>query len=177
MNKERYLLITFLIMVMVMLFYWQDILPLKKQLSLYRWQEIQFTRQLQRLYYQEMLLEGKMADMPETKFALNEWQKKFIKQNDINKLIKEIIAISQRDKLQITVLRVGSAARENNYTKQPLNMVLLGDYAKISRFAEQIANLPWTVVIGDFSLAKTAQDNNYSAEMALYIYYLSGGGG
>lgn len=173
MKRQHYFLITFISLIIIILIYCQDILPLRKELAFSYSQEKKLTQQLRGLYYQEMLLEGKMADIPGTKTTLSEWQKKFIKQDDINKLIGEIIAICKRDKLQIKLFNAGLTAKENNYTKQPLTLILSGNYGQISRFVEQIANLPWTVMVGDFALSKQSEDENYLTQMELYIYYHS----
>lgn len=171
---HRYFFIILLCMIVGILIYWQDILPLRHELVLGGQQEKKLTQQLQKLYYQELLLEEKMSEMPMTKMNLMEWQKKFIKQVDINKLLKEIIAISKRDKLQITLFNSGFIIQKNNhYMKQPFKMVVTGHYAEIARFIEQIANLPWTVVIGNFSLSKISADETYSTEMELSVYYLA----
>ena len=58
--RLRYFLIVLICTMIVMAGYWQDILPLRHELVLSKQQEQQFLQQLQKLYYQEILLEEKM---------------------------------------------------------------------------------------------------------------------
>src|SRR5579872_2974078 len=132
--RLRYFLIVLICTMIVMAGYWQDILPLRHELVLSKQQEQQFLQQLQKLYYQEILLEEKMGELPETKSKLNEWQKKFIKQDDMSKLLNEIMAISKRDQLQIKFFDAESIIQENNYVKQPFKIILVGDYSHIAQF-------------------------------------------
>ncbi len=169
--RWRYVLIGLICLPMIVLFYWQDILPLRQELLIKQQQEKQLMSELQQLYSQENSLEGSMAQLPQTKTLLNEWQKKFIKYSDINKLLNEIIAISKRNQLKIKLFESGAVAPENNYAKQSFKIVLVGDYMHATQFIEQMANLPWIVVVGNFSLAKLSSAE-YSTELQFYVYYL-----
>lgn len=173
---SRYFLIALICAIMVIAVYWQDILPLRQALAVSHQQEKQLTAQLQKLYSEENVLEEKMAALPETKAMLNEWQKKFIKQDDMNKLLKEIVAMSKRDKLQITLLTASPPTSRglSGVWAQPFKIGLVGSYAQTTRFVEQIANLPWTVVVGKFSLVKLVTDDKYAIQMELFVYYLKG---
>jgi len=185
---SRYFLIALICAIIMIAVYWQDILPLRQALAVSHQQEKQLTAQLQKLYSRENVLEEKMGALPETKAMLNEWQKKFIKQGDMNKLLKEIIAISKRDKLRLTVFDPGLVMQVNvidgatpvrvqlsqgqHYFKQSFKVALEGSYAQTARFIEQITNLPWTVVVGNFSLNKLPVEDMYSIQMLMYVYYL-----
>ena len=169
-TRVHYFLILFICTIIVIAVYWQDIFPLRRELVLSKQQEQQFIQQLQKLYYQEILLEEKMGELPETKSKLNEWQKKFIKQDDMSKLLNEIMAISKRDQLQIKFFDAESIIQENNYVKQPFKIILVGDYSHIAQFVEEVGSLPWTVVVGNFSLSRLS-DKTYSTELNFYIYY------
>src|SRR5687768_11095863 len=96
----RYIIISFICIMVAGYIYWQDILPLKQALFMNQQHETILIQQLSQLNSLEKLFETNMAKMPQTKNLLNEWQKKFIKSTDMRKLFKEIIAISKRDKLQ-----------------------------------------------------------------------------
>lgn len=169
-TRSRYFLIALICTMTVLVVYWQDILPLKQEFAFTKVQEKQLSLQLQKLYFQENRLEEKMGELPATKYKLNEWQKKFIKQTDMNKLLKEIIAISKRDKLQVKFFDSGSIREENNYLKQSFKIGLVGDYSNVAQFVEEVANLPWTVVILNFSLAHLELNKTYFTEIEFYVY-------
>ncbi|HSW69059.1 MAG TPA: type 4a pilus biogenesis protein PilO [Gammaproteobacteria bacterium] len=173
--RWHYLLIMFVCASVVVFVYLQDILPLRRELISGREQREQLRQQLQKLYYQETSLEEKMAKLPETKIMLNEWQKKFIKYSDSDKLLKEIIAVSKRDHLQIKSLNSSALGRENDYLKQSFKIVLEGDYQQVAHFIGQLGNLPWTVVIGSFSLSRLLSDAGqlFSGELEFSVYYLN----
>ena len=171
--RRQFFVIVLICAIIAMAGYWLAIFPLQNKLALTKQQGQQLTQLLQKLYYQEFSLEEKMSQLPETKILLNEGQKKFIKYNDMNKLLNEIIAISKRDKLQIKSFSSENAIAENNYLKQPFKIILQGDYLQTAQFIEEIANLPWTVVIGNFSLAKISSENIYSTEFQFFVYYLN----
>ncbi len=160
--------------VILILVYWQDILPLKRELVFSKQQEKLLTEQLQNLYYQETSLEEKMGELPEANTTLNEWQKKFIKYSDSSKLLKEVVIISKKDNLQVRSFDSISLNYENNYWKQSFKMVLIGDYGQIAQFIEQIGNLPWTVVVGNFSLSRLFPNETsqlFSTELELSLLY------
>jgi Tfp pilus assembly protein PilO len=171
--RMRYFFIFLVCTMIVIAGYWQDILPLRQELGRVKLQEQQLSMQLQKLSYQEISLEEKMGELPAAKSKLNEWQKKFIKQSDMDKLLKEIMAISKRDKLQIKFFNSGAVTEENNYVKQSFKMGLVGDYASVARFVDEVANLPWTVVVGDFSLTSLLLNKLYSTELEIYVYSLN----
>jgi len=171
--RLRYFLIALICMIIVIFVYWQDILPLKRAFAVSQQQEKQLIQQLQKLSYQEMSLEEKMAQLPETKMMLSEWQKKFIKHSDVNKLLKEIISISKRDKLQVKLFDAAPVSQENRYLKQPLKIILVGEYAQTTHFIEQIAHLPWTVVVESFALSRLLPDKTsrlFLTELELNVY-------
>jgi len=89
------------------------------------------------------------------------------------RLFKEMIAICKRNQLNILLFQIEPALKENNFFKQPIQIMLVGNYVSIMHFVNQIAHLPWTVTVGNFSL-KTILDNQnnlYSAQFKFYIYY------
>lgn len=170
--RARYFLILLICMVIVIAVYWQVILPQSRELIVSRQQGKQLNTQLQHLLYQEMSLEEIMVQFPGTKSALDEGQKKFIKYDDRDKLLKEMIAIARRDHLQVNLSYAGLAVNENNYIRQPCKIVATGDYPHMSRLIEQIANLPWTVVVKNFSIARLASSDIYSGVMEVDVYYM-----
>ncbi len=165
--------LTFICAGVMALGFWKVLLPEAREWVFAKKQEQMLQRQLQTLYQKEIALEEEMAQIPRTKSALSEWQKKFIKYDDINKLSNEIMAMGKRDQLQVLSFYPDSSVMlENNYFRQSFKMTLNGNYRQIARFIEQIAALPWTVVVGNFSLV-IASFETCSAGIVLYVYYLS----
>ena len=156
--------------------YWQDILPLKQRLLTSQQNEEKLTRQLHELVYQELALEDKMGQLPATKARLTEWQKRFIKKNDLNTLLKEIVALGKLDNLRVQLFTLTVPNQERNYVKQPIKVGVIGDYNQITHFINHIASLPWLVVVGNFLLLKVPSDSIaplFSAELEFDIYYLT----
>ncbi len=176
----RYFLVFFICVLTAVLVYWQDIFPLQRELALNKQQEKQLAQQLKALYVQGVSLEEKMGQLPETQNLLNEWQKKCIKQSDLDKLLKEIAATGKRDKLQIKLLSSQAIIQENHYLKQPVKILLTGDYLQTAQFIEHLASLPWTVVVGDFSLARESSSETgqfFSTDILFYVYYFKANSG
>lgn len=171
-TRARYWGVPLICAVIVVLAFWKVLLPTGREWLLAKQQEQVLRRQLQTLYQKGISLEEEMAQIPRTRSALSEWQKKFIKYDDMNKLSKEIMAMGKRDQLQVLSFYPNSSVmKEKNYFRQSFRMTLNGSYTQIAHFIEQVATLPWTVVVGNFLLARVS-DEVCSVEMVLYVYYL-----
>ncbi len=167
----RYVLISLACTLLVFLLYYQDILPLYQELNAAQKQEQQLIQTLQKLYYQENVLEVKMPQLPATKAILNEWQKEFIKRADSDKLLKVIIKTAKKNKLTILLTESESITQENKYLRQPFKFMLRGDYGQIVDFIKQIANLPWLVIVNRFILNELSPPL-FSADVEFSVYYL-----
>jgi Tfp pilus assembly protein PilO len=165
----RYFLIILLSAIILMAGYWKIILPLEHTLFLAKQQEMQINHQLQKLYTDEIFLSVTMAKIPQTKNALNEWQKKFIKYDDMGKLLKEILAMAKRNQLEVQSFRSDSDFLENKYIRRSFELSINGSCMHIAKFIEHIVHLPWTVIVENFSLAALSPDNA-SAELVLSVY-------
>ena len=169
--RVRYFFIFLIFMVIIVAGYWQVILPQHRELGEIRQQGKYLSAQLQALFYQEFSLEEKMEALPQMKFDLNEGQKKFIKYNDRDKLFMEMRAIAKRDHLQSDLSCPGKVVLGGYYVRQPCRMVATGEYSQLSRLIAQIANLPWTVVVKNYSLTRFGSTAVYTGVLALDVYY------
>lgn len=139
--------------------YWLDIMPLRQQLTA-NYQYTGFLKQkLQQLYYRNDSLEEKMLEFPGAKNSLIESQKNFIRRSDLKKLLKEIVALAQAEKLFIQLSDTAPVVMENHYFKQPIKIELLGNYQQITEFVTRVARLPWIVVVENFVLLKVLPDD------------------
>ena len=114
----------------------------------------------------------KKITVADAESMLDDWQTKFIKYADRDKLLEEMAAMSERNHLQIKSVHSGAVILENNYLRQSFRMELLGEHAEIAEWIAEMANLPWMVVMKNFSLANVLPDQKYLASVEFSIFYL-----
>ncbi len=155
--------------------YVHDIAELRQQYVSGKETQQRLAMQSKALNYRQMLLEEEVAQFNEVKVVLKEWQNKFIKYRDLNKLVKEIRTMGRMNKLNFSLFKPGQGVQENDYIKQPFYVVVTGNYVQTAQFIKQIAKLPWIVIIGNFTVSRVLQTNTIqplSTEIELDVYYM-----
>ncbi|MEO8401879.1 MAG: type 4a pilus biogenesis protein PilO [Gammaproteobacteria bacterium] len=155
--------------------YWFDIAELKNQLNVSETVELTLKKEINSLLYAQVYLEENNAELPQIKAMLKEWQAKLIKSKDLLSLLKQIIRTGRANNLHINFFTSDPEVKEDNYFKTPFKLMVVGDYMQTANFIYQVANLPWIVVVGDFTVAKMYQDTRsklFSTELNLEVYYL-----
>ena len=95
-----------------------------------------------------------------------QWQKSIINHANLPELLNEILKIGANNNLHFSHFSPGNPIKEGSYLKIPIKIVVAGDYHQVSSFMSQIANLPWIVVIGNFSLSTQNKAEVLGAELA-----------
>ncbi len=173
----RALLILLVCGIMLYAGYYVDIAALQKQLAVSQQEEKSIKQEIDTLLYRQLALEERLAEFPVVKRKLDEWQRKFIKAKDLRQLLNEILAMGKTEKLQFHFFGPSRAVKEDTlYGKLPFRVAVLGGYIETAHFINQVAHLPWLVVIGDFTLVKFLQNDTqtlFATELVLDIYYLT----
>ncbi len=162
--------------VIAIVWYQCDIKTLRQDLVLANLQEYNYQQQMKILLRQEFELEERVAQFSKVQNTLNEWQKKFIKYDDLKKLITTIKSMGRAEKLNFQTFDQAFASKDNNYHKQTFKIVMTGEYAPTATFIKQIAKLPWIVVVGDFTISRFEQSDftpSLLTELNIDVYHLS----
>src|SRR3990167_9884979 len=149
-----------------------DIAPLRKQLAMQQKKAKTIRKETSTLLYKQLTLEQQAMELPETKKILDEWQKKMIKSTHLKELLNQITTIGKNEKLQFNFFTQAKKIKENDYIKLPLYLSVVGPYEKTAHFINQVAHLPWMVIVGDFTVSRLWQEGLFATELVLDIYYL-----
>lgn len=146
--------------------YYFDISPLENKLTDAKQKNEALKSQLSSMGYQQILLEEKLARLPEIESMLKTWQDRFIKSDDLDKLSKEIYRLGKAHQLQFDLFDTQVQQMNQYYHYSPVKLVVVGSYAQLSAFIAEIAKLPWLVTVGDFNL----DQQMLRASISLVIY-------
>ncbi len=176
MNKLMALLqIGLLSLVCAILFivgYQFDIFPLESRLLTAQQTHSLLKKQLHAVDAEQFLLEEKMARLPEVKNLLTTWQSHSIRERDLTDLIKIILKMSRAHHLQMNYINAGEKQVQGQSVWIPVNVIAVGEYGPLNQFIAEIAELPWLVMVDDFTVT-VMDESHYSAEMQLRVYTAS----
>lgn len=163
--------------------YFFDITNLARTLRGIKQQELDVKQQFITVFNQQSVLEGDVAALPKLKDLLINWQRKLIQPSALPELLNEILKIGTSNQVQFNLFTPLSEEKEGIYNKVPIKVVIVGGYNQIAGFISQVANMPWIVVIGNFTLSKEKQDTKtvketgnehlLTADLMLEVYYLA----
>ncbi len=165
--------------------YYFDLSSMSKQLDAAVQQEDDLKQQYQSLITHKAVLKHDLSHLPELRAQLVEWKKSIIKHEELAELLNTILKTGANNHLYISLFEPEAAAKEDEYEKLPIKVIVVGSYHQLADFISQLANTPQLVVIGDFimsnenkndvlgsKLAQQANEQNLlTAEMKLAIYY------
>ena len=165
--------------------YFLDITNLVRTMRGIKQQELDVKQQFLSVFHQQSILEGDVAALPKLKALLISWQKKLVQPAALPELLNEILKMGTSNQLQFNLFTPLPEVKEGIYTKVPIKVVIVGGYNQVAGFVSQVANMPWIVVIGDFTIAKMKQETAaekakavgdehlLTADLMLEVYYLA----
>lgn len=166
----RHIIILLICMATAVVWYRYDIAGLRQTNAFLKGQEANLKEQANILIHRQELLEDLVVQFSEVKDVLTHWQDKFIKDRNLKELILEIKAIGHENKLYFKVFSPKMTTKENNYSKQPFDVVIIGNYVQTKRFIDQITRLPWMVVINDLRITRPYGYHVLVTQMELDVY-------
>jgi type IV pilus assembly protein PilO len=175
-------------LVCVIVFYFGnkwDLVALQKKLQISKTEENDLKLQYASVIKKQMAAKVQVLHFNDMRVLLNEWQKRLIAYNELPDLLNQILKIGNNNSLYFNLFDPGEAIVDNNYMKVPIKVVAAGTYHQLADFISQLANLPWIVVVDNFTLsnenttevlgakmAETANSQNLlTLDMTLDVYY------
>lgn len=159
--------IVFGIALIVFLFgYWWDLGALSDELAHSKNQESELKLQFESGVRREKKLDEELLRFDQMRSVLIAWKKKIINHSQLPEALNEILKIGGVNGLYFTLFSPGEESKEAEYRRLPIKAIVVGDYHQIGSFLSQVANLPWIVVIGDFSITNETKADVIGPKLA-----------
>jgi type IV pilus assembly protein PilO len=182
----RYLVVGLICAIVFYLGYGWDISALKTQIANAQAKEDELKSQLTFVINKQIKIEREAAQLPKMQASLVEWQKKLINYADLPELLNQILKLGGNNQLHFSQFNPGAEKKVDIYLKVPIKVIVVGGYHQLASFVSQVANMPWIVVVGDFTLSKenkndvlgsklaeqATAENLLTAEITLEVYHL-----
>lgn len=182
-KKQSIIFVTIFLLVFLVGYYW-DITALKVNLQKVGQEELDLKEQLQMVIKKEADLKHELTSEPKIKAILTEWKSKLINPKNLSTLMNDILKIGADNHIFFTLFNPTPEIASDKYHKIPVKVIAVGSYNQLAAFISQVANMPYLVVINQFTFsnenkadvlgAKLANQANaanlLTAEMILEIY-------
>ena len=114
-------------------------------------------------------LNKKIAKLQE---AIAYFESKLPQEKEFDKILKEVSQMAETNSLQTKTVRTLKQERSSNYSEQPIQMSLSGNFNGFYLFLQQLEKLPRITRITSMSLQKIAErDGEMQATMTLSIFF------
>jgi Tfp pilus assembly protein PilO len=114
----------------------------------------------------------------ELKQAILFFESKLPQEKEIDKILKEVWQLAEQNALQAKTIKTLKTERAANYSEQPIEMVLAGDFNGFYSFLLQLEKLPRITRITNMNLSKiTEKEGTMQARLTLSIFFEPDTGG
>lgn len=104
--------------------------------------------------------------------AIDFFESKLPQEKEIDKILKEVWQIAERNSLQTRTVKTLRSLRSGGYSEQPITMSLAGDFNGFYAFLLQLEKLPRITRITEMDLQKiNDRDGEMTAQMTLSIFF------
>lgn len=149
----------------------------------------QTERELKEKLHQTLIKQNKLiietAQFVYLQSEYNQWQQRIIHHSKLPELLNEILKIGANNHIEISAFNPQKEVKTGAYSKVAINVIAVGSYHQLANFISNIAQLPWIVVINNFTIsnenknsvlgaslaAKASTDNLLTAELTLEVYH------
>ena len=108
----------------------------------------------------------------ELKQAIMFFESKLPQEKEIDKILKEVWQLAEANALQAKTIKTLKTERSANYSEQPIDMTLAGDFNGFYSFLLQLEKLPRITRITSMNLSKiTDKDGTMTAKLTLSIFF------
>ena len=108
----------------------------------------------------------------ELKQAILFFESKLPQEKEIDKILKEVWQLAEQNALQAKTIKTLKTERAANYSEQPIEMVLAGDFNGFYAFLLQLEKLPRITRITNMNLSKiTEKEGTMQAKLTLSIFF------
>ena len=114
-------------------------------------------------------LSRKIADLQQ---AITFFESKLPQEKEIDKILKGVWQMAEANSLQTRTIRTLKSERAANYSEQPIQMSLSGDFNGFYSFLLQLEKLPRITRVTQMNLQKiNDRDGEMQAQMTLSIFF------
>lgn len=162
----RILIIGLVCAVVFYLGYWLDTSSLNEDLENTQRKEEDIKEQLKLVISKEEMTKNELSQFDMLEKLLSQWQKRMITYSELPEILNQILKIGATNHLHFSLFNPGQEVKEGSYLKVPIKVIAVGSYHQLGDFISQVANLPWIVVVGDFTLSKENKNDVLGAKLA-----------
>jgi len=106
------------------------------------------------------------------KKAIEFFESKLPAEKEVDKILKEVWQMAEANSLQTQTVKTLKAERNANYSEQPIQMSLSGDFNGFYAFLLQLEKLPRLTKVTNMSLKKIDErDGEMQAQLTLSIFF------
>jgi type IV pilus assembly protein PilO len=104
--------------------------------------------------------------------AITFFESKLPQEKEMDKVLKEVWQLAQANSLQTKTIKTLKAERSANYSEQPIQLSLSGDFNGFYEFLLQLEKLPRITRINQMKLEKISEhDGEMQAQMTMSIFF------
>ena len=104
--------------------------------------------------------------------AISFFEKKLPQEKEVDKILKEVWQMAEANSLQTKTVKTLKSERGPNYSEQPIQMTLAGDFNGFYAFLLQLEKLPRITRVSQMELEKiNERDGEMIATMTLSIFF------
>ena len=104
--------------------------------------------------------------------AIDFFESKLPQEKEIDKILKEVSQMAEANTLQTKTIKTLKSERGPNYSEQPIQMSLQGDFNGFYAFLLQLEKLPRITRVTQMNLEKIDErDGEMQAQMTLSIFF------
>jgi type IV pilus assembly protein PilO len=120
-------------------------------------------------------LNRKIAELQQ---AITFFESKLPQEKEVDKILKEVWQMAEANSLQTKTIKTLKSERNANYSEQPIQMSLGGDFNGFYAFLLQLEKLPRITRVMQMDLQKiSGRDGEMTAQMTLSIFFEPDTGG
>jgi len=104
--------------------------------------------------------------------AISFFEKKLPQEKEVDKILKEVWQMAEANSLQTRTVKTLKSERGANYSEQPIQMNLAGDFNGFYAFLLQLEKLPRITRVSQMKLEKIDEhDGEMTAQLTLSIFF------
>jgi type IV pilus assembly protein PilO len=108
----------------------------------------------------------------ELKLAISFFEGKLPQEKEMDKILKEVWQLAEQNTLQTRTVKTLKTEHAANYSEQPIEMSLSGDFNGFYVFLQQLENMPRITRVTNMALTKiTDHEGQMQAKMTLSIFF------
>lgn len=162
----RGLIIGLICAVVIYCGYLWDLSALKERLITVQQDEQNIKQNLELVIKKQVSLKEEISRLSQSQDMLNQWQKKLIHYSELPNVLNEILKVGASNHLHFSLFNPGAEILSDDYFKVPIKVIAVGSYHQLADFISQVANMPWIIVISNFSITNEVKTDVLGAKLA-----------